>query len=210
MKIFIWGSGGQGRVVLDILRESRNFDIVGFVDSNKNLKGKIIDGLEILGSKECLDNLLNQGVEGAIVAVGDNEIRCQRANFLKEKGFQLVNAIHPRAGLASNVSIGNNVTIASGAIICAHALVENDAIINTGAIVEHENIIRKGVHIAPGVRLAGRVEIGEKTLIGIGATVIQGLKVGAGSIIGAGAVVIRDIPDNVVAVGIPAKVIKKM
>lgn len=210
MKIFIWGTGGHGRVVLDILRENKNFEIYGFVDSNRKSKGKIVDGVKVLGDKSILKDLRSKSVQAGVVAIGNNKDRCEIADYLKKRGFYLINAIHPRATIASNVSIGSNVTIAAGAIICAHAIIENNVIVNTGAIIEHENIIGNGAHIASGARLAGRIEVGEKTFIGIGVTVIQRIKIGSNSIIGASAVVLGDIPDNVVVVGVPAKVIRKV
>jgi len=209
-KIFIWGAGGQGRVVLDILRENKNFEIVGFIDSNKKLKGKIVDGVEVLGDKSVLKGLHQKGVQTGIVAIGTNTDRCEVADYLRAHKFHLVNAIHPRAFITSNVVIGSNVTITAGAIICVHTVVGDDVIINTGAIVDHHSIIGKGVHIAPGAKLAGGVEIGGKAFIGIGAVIIQYLKIGNNSIIGAGSVVLKDIPDRVVAVGVPARVIKKI
>lgn len=210
MKIFIWGASGQGRVVLDILRENKNFEIHGFIDSNKKLKGKNVDGVRVLGGKEALNRLKKRDVQAGIVAIGNNTARCEIADYLRKNGFHLVNAIHPRASLASNAVIGSNVTIAAGAIICAHAIIEDNVIINTGAIIEHENIIKNGAHVASGARLAGKVEVGEKAFIGIGVTIIQCLKVGSNSIIGAGSMVLEDIPEGVVAVGIPAKVIRRV
>jgi len=65
------------------------------------------------------------------------------------------------------------------------------------------------VHISPGAHLAGHVHVGTLTHIGIGASVIQRVKIGRNVIIGAGAAVIDNIPDNVTAVGVPAKVLKQ-
>lgn len=208
-KIFIWGASGQGKVVLDILRNAGNFKIAGFIDINKKIHNHDIDGVTIFGDKDYLPILWKKGVRSGIVAVGDNEKRCQIAKYLKRRNFKLINAIHPHAAVAKNVSLGNNITISAGAIISPHSVIEDNVIINTGAIIEHENLIKNGAHIASGVQLAGGTQVGEKTLIGIGATLIQYLKIGKNSVIGAGAVVLNDIGDNVVAVGIPAKVIKK-
>jgi UDP-perosamine 4-acetyltransferase len=63
--------------------------------------------------------------------------------------------------------------------------------------------------VAPGAAIASLVRVGEKTMIGIGATVIERIKIGANSIVGAGAVVVDDVPDNVVVVGVPARVLRK-
>ncbi len=210
MKIFIWGAGGQGRVVLDIFKQNKNYDVFGFLDSDTKLKGKVVDGIKIYGGKEMLGKFKKMGIDAGIIAVGDNQDRSKISDYMIKKGFKLVNAIHPRATIATNASIGSNVTIAAGAIICAHASIGDDVIINTGAIVEHENIICKGCHIASGVKLAGSVFIEGKTFVGIGAVVIENIKIGSCSIIGAGSIVIEDIPENVVAVGVPARIIRKI
>ena len=64
------------------------------------------------------------------------------------------------------------------------------------------------VRVSPGAHLAGKVHVGELTHIGIGASVVQGVEIGRNVIVGAGGVVTRDLPDNVTAVGVPAKVIR--
>ena len=184
-KIFIWGASGQGKVVLDILKSAGDFEVAGFIDSNKKIHNKNIEGVKIFGDKSYLDAFWKKGVRAGIVAVGDNEKRCQIANYLKQRNFKLINAIHANAIVAPTVKFGSNVTINAGAIISAYASIEDNVIINTGAIIEHENIIKNGAHIASGAQLAGGLEVGEKTLVGIGATVIQYVKIGKNSVIGA-------------------------
>ena len=82
-------------------------------------------------------------------------------------------------------------------------------IINTCASVDHECVVEEGAHVGPGVRLGGHVRVGKGTWIGIGATVKDRIRIGARAVIGAGAVVLNDIPDGVVAYGVPANVIRE-
>ena len=88
------------------------------------------------------------------------------------------------------------------------ASIGKNCMINTGVIIEHDCKIGDYCHIAPGVHISGTVSIGELSFIGIGATIIQGIKIGKNVTIGAGSVVIKDIPDNVIALGNPAKIVK--
>lgn len=209
MKIAIIGAGGQARIVCEILSYDHNMEVVAFVDNVKTVESEVIMGIPVIGDHLVLPDLLKKGIRGAIIGVGDNEIRAAHFNKLKNMGFEMVNAIHPTASIAPSARIGNGVTVAMGAIISTLAIVGDNAIINTGATVDHEDEIGDHVHIGPGCSLAGRVTVKKGTFIGIGSTVKEYLTIGENTTIGAGSVVLEDIPDNVTAVGAPAKIINK-
>ena len=59
-----------------------------------------------------------------------------------------------------------------------------------------------------GAKSSGRPIIGDNVLLGANVTIVGGVRVGNNVTIGAGAVVVKDIPDNAIAVGNPARVIK--
>jgi len=207
-KIVIIGAGGHGRVVLDIIRAEKKYVPVGFLDADTSLHGRRIDGLVVLGDITLLPSLKLQNVTGAIVAIGDNGIRRQYAEKIDELGFELINAVHPSANIASTASIGKNVVIATGVNICAHCQIGNSVILNTGSIIDHESVVSTAAHICPGAKLAGRVFVESGAYVGIGATVIQNIRIGLDAIVGAGAVVIRDVPPAATVVGVPARVLK--
>ena len=128
-------------------------------------------------------------------------------NLVRE-GLKPCTIIHPSACVATNASLGTGNQVLMNASVCARVKTGDFCIVNTSASVDHECILGDGVHIGPGARLAGCVEIGSHTFIGTGAVIIPRIKIGSYSMIGAGAVVTRDIPDHVVAVGNPARIIK--
>lgn len=209
MKIVVIGAGGQARVVYEILSLDRNAEVVAFIDNVVHGSDEEIMGISVLGDHSVLPGLITDGVKGAIIAIGDNETRAERYRELESMGIEMVNAIHPTSYIASSARLGKGVTVAIGAIIGTGTRIGNNAIINNGAIVDHENVIGDHVHIAPGCSLAGRVTVKRGTLIGIGSVITPYLTIGENVTIGAGSVVLEDIPDNVIAAGTPAKVIKE-
>jgi sugar O-acyltransferase (sialic acid O-acetyltransferase NeuD family) len=208
MDVVILGAGGHGRVVLDIIQQAKKHKPVGFLDNNKALHGRRVDGLPVLGGLERLPDLKEHGIAAAVIAIGDNGARRAMANIIEESGFQLVNAIHPSAQLASSVTVGKGVVIAAGALVCAHCQVGDYAILNTGCIVDHESMIGTATHVCPGVRLAGHVTVESGAFLGIGATVVQNVRVGFEAVVGAGSVVIQNVDPMTTVVGVPAKVTK--
>ena len=204
----IFGAGGHGRVVLDIIQQAGQFTVAGFVDSNIELTGRRIDGVPVLGTPDDLLEIRQQlDVCHAIVAVGDNGTRRALADRLETLGFVLINAIHPSANIARNATLGRNVVVAAGALVCAHCQIGDSVILNTGCIIDHETMIGTATHVCPGARLAGRVTIESGAFIGIGATIIQSLRIGYESKVGAGAVVIDDVDPMVTVIGVPARTV---
>lgn len=123
--------------------------------------------------------------------------------------LHFVNIIHKTAVISSTASMGKGILINNLATLGAHANIGNFVNISNRATVNHHTVLEDFVSINPGANVAGHVYIGRGTLIGIGATVSNGITIGKNSIIGAGSVVVRDIPDNVIAYGNPCKPMRK-
>lgn len=123
-------------------------------------------------------------------------------------GLSFTNAISHTAYVSPQAEVGVGVVMCQNALACRGALLEDHTIINLGSIVSHDTKIGCYGTLNPGVNLAGNISIGEGCYLGIGASVIQGITIGSWTTVGAGAAVVRDLPDNVTAVGVPAKVIK--
>ena len=93
-------------------------------------------------------------------------------------------------------------------VINAGAVLGNNVILNTGAIVEHDCILGDHVHVATGACLASTVRVGRGAHIGAGATVRECISVGEGALVGAGAVVVIDVSEWTVVVGVPARPVR--
>lgn len=211
IKAVFWGASGHAKSVAEALGKKPSIEIVGYLDDvNPERHGQFFEGEKILGGQEQLDLLKAQGITACILGFGHCLRRIQVGKILTEKGFALLQVIHPSSVIASNVSLGEGIVVLAGAVIDTGCRIGNYVIVNHGAVISHECDIGAGTHICPGVNIAGRVTIGPGCWIGIGAAVIDKLKIGSHTFIGAGSVVTRDIPSGYMAYGNPAKVIRQI
>jgi acetyltransferase EpsM len=203
-ELAIFGAGGLGRLVHDILLQKQHCRPVALLDSDSHKHGKTIDGLTVRGGLEQVPGLRRRGVSAAIVAIGDNQERVRIAGLLRARGMQLVSAIHPLVSIASSAELGKHLIIGARSIICVHARVADHCVLSTGSIVEHDNRLATGVFLHPAVRLAGGVEVDSFATLGIGSCVIPYRRVGANARVEPGAVVIRDVVAGTTVSGAPA------
>ena len=208
-RVIVCGAGGHAKVVVDVLEKMGIYQIVGFVDDSLELKGTVRGGYPVLGNNEELAGMREKGIEGVIVALGDNYRRKVMYEEVARMGLRLISAIHPSAVIGSRVRIGAGTLVVAGVVINVDTEIDDNVIVNTGVTIDHDCRIAAHVHLSPGVHLAGRVSIGEASHLGIGAVVLPNISVGKYCIVGAGAVVRKSLPDKVVAVGNPARIIKQ-
>ena len=205
-KVIFLGAGGIAIVAAEIAR-SRGLEIVGFLDDRAEKHGTLFCGAPILGNFEMLA-ALRQDVPQAVVAFGNCRGRISVSQKVLSYGFSLPSLIHQSAVVSHNASIGIGAIIMPGTIINSGTQIGSNIILNTAASVDHECSIGDGVHIGPGARLSGLVTIGHATWIGIGSVIRESVHIGSNVLLGAGSLVLRDIPDDVVAYGAPAKIVR--
>lgn len=204
-RLAVFGSGGHARVVGD-LASVLGWDSIKFFDENLS-SGNTTDQLTIAGK---LDDLLERSndFDGVHIAIGNNAARQNVFRLLK--GVEVVSLIHPSAVISSRASVGVGVLIAPNVVVNAHSFIGSGAIVNTSSSIDHDCYIKDFVHVSPGAHLAGGVCVGERTWVGIGTSIIQGVNLGRDVIIGAGSTVLSDMPDGMLAVGSPCKVVKDL
>lgn len=208
--IVIIGSSGHAKVIIDIVQQEGRYHIAGLLDRFRKVDEQTL-GYRILGKEEDLPELTKiHFLKGAIVAIGDNFVRSQVVSRIRElcPGLPFVSAVHPKASIATEVSLGEGSVIMSGVSINPCSSVGQFCILNTNSSLDHDSAMEHFSSLAPGVTLGGNCKIGKYSAISIGAVMIHGVHVGEHSVIGAGSLVIKNIESFVVAYGTPAKIIR--
>jgi acetyltransferase EpsM len=195
--IIIYGGGGHGKSLIDLLRSLGNYRILGIIDDG--LGNGTIMGLPILGGAEALPALYRQGIHLAVNAVGgigNVTIRIQVFERLRSAGFTCPAVVHPSAVVEPSAQLAEGVQVFPLAYVGSEAQVGYGAIINTGAIVSHDCRLGEYANLSPGAILAGEVSVGSAVLIGMAATVNLRTQIGSGARIGNGATVKSDVPEG--------------
>lgn len=210
-KVFIWGASGHALFVMNIISLHQNLELIGLIDDiNPENKGSEVNGYKVLGGKEMLPYLRDQGVLSCVLGFGNCSERIRKAELLLDFGLDILSIYHPDCSVASSATIGKGVVIGPNVVVDANCIIENNCILNNSCCISHGSYIGEGAHICPGVVIGGDVTVGKRSWIGIGSSVIQKVIIGTGTYIGAGSLVTKNIPDNVLSYGVPARIIKNI
>jgi acetyltransferase EpsM len=197
-KLTVLGAGGHAKVVIATALAA-GWEIAAVLDDDAGRWGGRLLGYVIEGPCE---RALSAPESTCTIAIGANAVRRRIAAAARCRFATLV---HPTAYIHDSVLLGAGTVVMAGAIVQPDSRLGSQVIVNTSASIDHDCVLGEAVHIAPGARLAGGVRVGDEALVGVGAVVIPSIHVGARTTVGAGAVVVRDLPGDVVAVGVPAR-----
>ncbi len=211
--LLIYGAGGAGReLAFSLSLENdinKRWKLRGFVDDDKSLWGKTINGIPLHGGFEWLSEY---GGSIAITTVGSPIMKrelVQKLKKLKNVTFPLI--IGPNSIVSDMVEFGEGCIVSlSFNWISPNVKLGDFVFVNCTTRIGHDVSIGDYTTIFSGIDISGGVQIGSDCIIGSGVTINPSVQIGAGSIIGAGSVVAKDIPSKVVAAGVPAKVIKQI
>ncbi|HEY4950014.1 MAG TPA: acetyltransferase [Candidatus Acidoferrales bacterium] len=208
-RVFIYGAGGHGKVVADILIRNGDTEFVGFVDDRDELVGRTIMGFPVVGNGEWLREEASNSRVAIAIGTGESRVRQLLAARCSRWGIEILTLVHPAATVSRAARLGPGTAVMAGAIINPEATVGAGAIINSAAVVEHDVQIGDYAHVAPNAAMGGGSGLGAFSHLGLGAAVIQCIRIGSHTIVGAGAVVVEDLPDDVVAMGVPARITRR-
>lgn len=208
-RIAILGASGHGMVVLEAAL-AQGYDVAGFIDSFKPVGLEIL-GHQVLGHPDQLPALMREHrFTGGILAVSNNLTRSIVAARVQRVApdFQFVKVIHPRAWVSPSATVGAGTLVLTGAIVHATCVLGEHTIVNTKVSLDHESELGAFASLLPGVTTGGAVRVGEFSCVCAGTTLSHQVKIGRHTVVGAGSLVLKDLPDEVLAFGSPARVVR--
>ena len=199
--ILVYGGGGHGKMLIDLLSVLPGFDIAGVIDDGLPIPDPqhppTVLGIPVLGGKERLPELYEQGVRlaaNAVGGIGNIGVRVTVFHRLAKAGMVCPSLIHPSAFVESSANLAPGAQVLARAYVGSAAEIDYGVIVNTGAIISHDCHLEAYAIVSPGAVLAGEVLVGKGALIGMGVTVNLRVQIGAGARIGNGATVKNDVP----------------
>jgi sugar O-acyltransferase (sialic acid O-acetyltransferase NeuD family) len=208
--ILLFGGGLHARYCIDIIEKEGKYQVAGITDPYQE-EGTELYGYRVVGRQEQLPRLIAEyNIYGGLIAIGDNWTRKHVRDVIRsiKRDFVFVNAIHPSTLVGRSVEFGVGIVIMAGCIINPGARIGNFCFLATGAKVGLYNVMHDFSSVSANSVTGEEVEIGEFAAITLGVTVVNGLKIGDNSVTGAGSLVLEDVPNNVLAYGSPARVIR--
>ncbi|MDE1769758.1 MAG: acetyltransferase [Thaumarchaeota archaeon] len=213
IKVVIVGAGNLGREVLwtlsDCNKNSKKYDVLGFIDEDEQLHNKIKHKKRVLGGFEWFSNKPTQKVK-CVIAIGDGKIRKKIVEKLERIGVEFITVIHPSVIMSDSVKVGKGTIIQAGSVLTVDVTIGNHCRIDTNCTIAHDAKISDYVDLSPGVNINGNNFIQTGTFIGSGTVTKEKISIGKWCIIGAGTVLISDVPDKSLFVGVPGKQKKKL
>jgi len=206
--MIVLGASGAALNVLDVAR-SLGVVIDALVDETGDAsEARHVFGVPVVSR---LEDAVARSRSGELaIAIGDNHQRSQVVERLRRDWAELrfATLIHPDATVSTEASVGTGTIVLAGCRIAARVRVGEFVHLATNTTIAHECVIGDFVAINSGATLAGRVRVGDRAMVGMNAAVREKGTIGVDAILGAISFANRDILDNEVAAGLPARTLR--
>lgn len=197
-KVIIYGGGGLSKMIIEHVRVTGSFQIVGIIDDLLPPGTEII-GCRVLGGAEKLAELSRQGIRTAfnsVGGIGNYRVRLKVFQTLAEAGFVCPVLVHPTAHIDPTAELEQGVLVLAQSYVSGNTRVGMGSLINNSVVVSHDNLLGICTSLSPGAMLAGDVILEDFVQVGMNATINIGVRVGKRSLIGNGATVKADVPED--------------
>ncbi|HNP32733.1 MAG TPA: NeuD/PglB/VioB family sugar acetyltransferase [Flavobacterium sp.] len=207
-KLLIIGAGSVGKfVAYNINQFTQSFEIIGFLDDDVSKHNTVIAGFQVLGSVEKLQEF--SGKDIAIVwGIAFPAIKKKLFDQYKDLSFEFPNFIAKTAWVSEAVSFGKGCIVYPGTTINYETAIDDFVVINMNCSLGHNCTVKSFSSLAPGVNLGGNTTVGQCVELGIGSSTVQGITIEDNATVGGQAMVVSNVVNADIVVGVPAKSIK--
>ena len=210
--MLVAGAKGFAKEVLEILHQNSYKKRIVFFDNISNeIPGKLYGQFNVINNFDDVINYFKKSGNNYTIGIGGPKQRKHIYNQFSNIGGKLCSVFSVNSDIGHyNSKIEEGCIIASGVIITNDVKIGKASIININSTIGHDTLIGAFTEICPNVGISGNCEIGDNVFIGTNATILPNVRIGVNSVVGAGSVVTKNIPDDTLAFGIPAKRIKSL
>lgn len=203
-KILIAGTGGFSKEVLCLITDLGKYDeVLGFIEPDWIYDTKKFPNT-ILGKPVLPYREVNPNSHVVSIAIGDSNIREKVTTQLPNE-IEYITLIHPSALISKWVEIGEGAIICAGTVITCDIKIGKHVQLNLNTTIGHDCIIGDYFTTAPNVNISGNCNIDAHVYFGTASSIKQGVSIVPNVIIGMGAIVTKNINENGVYIGNPAK-----
>lgn len=210
MLLGIYCSGSFGRQILavarDINKKEKRWDSFLFIDDS--LSSKEVAGIEVVSFMEY-EKRAEAVTSECVIAIGEPFEREKLYQKLTDSNLKLATFVEPSAKIYERTKIGQGTIILNNSVVLNDSVLEDNVIIQPFCVVGHDCIIGAHSVISAYVSQGGWSNIGKRTFVGMCVPIKNGINIGNDTIVSMGSVVVRNIPDNVIALGNPARAMLK-
>jgi len=209
--MLIIGAKGFAKELFEVILQNGPPNSIAFYDDvSEEAPSSLFRGYQVLRNAEAAADYLHDTDQSFALAVGNPQTR--QALFAKfvDLGGKPVTIISPFAKIGKiDNEIGDGCNILTNAVIESGNSIGKGCLIHVGALVSHDVVVGDFCEISPHANLLGGVQIGECCSIGTAAVILPRITVGNNCVVGAGAVVTKNVPDDTIVIGNPAKPLSK-
>ena len=198
IKVIIFGTGEISQIAHHYLQEDERYEVFGFTMDNEFIEEKKFKNLSIIPF-HLIEQKFPPDKFKLFIPIGYSQVnKLREKKFIeaKDKGYDFISYIHPKASISSNANIGKNCFIFEDNTIQPYVTIEDNCILWSGNHIGHHSTIKANCFITSHVVISGGCEIGENTFIGVNATLRNHIKIGKSNVIGASALILNDTEDN--------------